>query len=204
MWELNPHCLTTRQHRGLTARPLSRRFGDPTVHPFPAGTIVGDPTVLAPPSLHVSWRSNGASLPCCVCPSLLPSRPCTLLHDVAFLPGPASGRVFPTRWRGEWVAPTRGTGTPLVPRRWLSLPCPSPCYTKANHNCSLPAVWLSYEPPIMPTGQARVRILSPPHINSTTRHRVSIECNICVVCICVSRGVYACTYVCFHACLYCV
>ena len=176
--------------------------GDPTVHPFPASTV-GDPTVLAPPSLHVSWRSNGAFLPCYVCTSLLPSRPCFLLHVVAFLPLPARCRVLPTRWVGVGY-PNTGNKDPAGSQEVVLPSLPLHFSSKASHNCSLPAVWLSGQPPILPCGQAGVQILPPPLINSTISNKVYSERTIRIVCICeyvlyvfvccewVCAGVYVC------------
>ena len=92
---------------------------------FPAGMTVSDPTVLAPPSLHVSWRSNGASLPCCVCvppcSSPVPAPSCMML---LFFQVPQAAESSPPVGVGSWL-PRHGELGP----RWFPAggsPFPTP------------------------------------------------------------------------------
>ena len=112
-------------------------------------------------------------------PSLLPPACC------CFSSRSRKRQSLPHPLEGGVGCPDTGNWDPLVSGRWFSLPCHSTFYTKASHNYSLPAVWLSGEPPILPSSQAGVRILPPPLLNGTTGNMVSSECNICMVCICV-------------------
>ena len=88
------------------------------------------------------------------------------------------------------MTPTRGTGTPQVPGRWSSLPCPNRRCTPSQTCCRQLSGRRGQPPALLSRGFSS-RPLSLPC--SAIGSGVTNECNVCNVCVCVC--VYACVYI---------